>query len=88
MTWTRSVASPVLWVALLFFALMIGMPQTAPLFAEAFPQVSPPVFDRDTFIALWLSHAGMVLVASGAAALVGIGLAIFVTRPAGEYLRI
>src|SRR5438874_13701841 len=66
---------------------MLAMPQTAPVFAHAFPQVSPPVFDRDTFVALWLSHAGMVLVASGAAALVGIGLAIFVTRPAGEDFR-
>jgi osmoprotectant transport system permease protein len=83
----RSIASPALWVAVLFFALLLGMPQTAPLFEHAFPQVSPPVFDRDSFLALWLSHAGMVLVASGAAALVGIGLAIFVTRPAGEDFR-
>lgn len=87
MNWARSLASPVLWVGLLFAALLLGMPQTAPLFEHAFPQVSPPVFDRDSFFALWLSHAGMVLVASGAAALVGIGLAIFVTRPAGEDFR-
>jgi osmoprotectant transport system permease protein len=77
----------VLWVAVLFFALMLGMPQTAPLFEHTFPQVSPPVFDRDSFFALWLSHAGIVLVASGAAALAGIGLAIFVTRLAGEDFR-
>jgi osmoprotectant transport system permease protein len=83
----RSLAGPALWVAVLFFALLLGMPQTAPLFEHAFPQVSPPVFDRDSFFALWLSHAGMVLVASGAAALVGIGLAIFVTRPVGEDFR-
>src|SRR3954462_12013851 len=87
MNWALSIASPVLWVAVLFFALMLAMPQTAPFFAHAFPQVSPPVFDRDSFFALWLSHAGMVLVASGAASLVGIGLAIFVTRPAGEDFR-
>ena len=87
MSWTRPIASPVLWVAVLFFALTLGMPQTAPLFEHAFPQVSPPVFDRDSFLALWLSHAGMVLVASGAAALAGIGLAIFVTRPVGEDFR-
>jgi osmoprotectant transport system permease protein len=83
----RWIASPVLWVTVLFFVLLLGMPQTAPFFAQAFPQVSPPVFDRDSFLALWLSHGGMVLVASGAASLVGIGLAIFVTRPAGEDFR-
>jgi osmoprotectant transport system permease protein len=81
------IASPVLWVAVLFFALMLAMPETAPLFQYGFPQVSPPVFDRDSFFALWLSHAGMVLAATGGAATVGIGLAIFVTRPAGEDFR-
>ena len=85
--WVPRIASPVLWIGVLFFALLIGMPQTAPLFAKAFPQVSPPVFDRDSFFALWLSHAGMVLAASAAAAFVGIGLAIFVTRPAGRDFR-
>ena len=85
--WVQWIASPALWVGVLFFALMVGMPRTAPLFAEAFPQVSPPVFDRDSFFALWLSHAGMVLAGSAASALVGIGLAIFVTRPAGDDFR-
>src|SRR5205814_5079397 len=33
---------------------------------------------------LWLSHAGMVAVASLASTLIGVGLAIFVTRPAGR----
>lgn len=87
MSWGRALASPVLWVGVLFFALLLGMPQTAPLFEHAFPQVSPPVFDRDSFFALWLSHAGMVLAASSAATLVGVGLAIFVTRPVGEDFR-
>jgi osmoprotectant transport system permease protein len=87
MIWARALASPALWVAALFFGLMFAMPQTAPLFSRAFPAVTPPVFDRDSFFALWLSHAGMVLAASGAATLIGVGLAIFVTRPAGEDFR-
>lgn len=87
MSEARWLASPVLWVTVLFFVLLLGMPQTAAFFVQAFPQVSPPVFDRDSFFALWLSHGGMVLVASGAASLVGIGLAIFVTRPIGEDFR-
>jgi len=61
------IASPTLWVAVLFVALLFGMPQLAPLFQWSFPGVSPPVFERGSFFALWLSHAGLVLVAGGAA---------------------
>jgi len=83
----RVVASPLLWVAVLFFALLTGMPQLGPVFQWAFPRVSPPVFARDSFMALWLSHAGLVAAASLAATLVGTGLAIFATRPAGRDFR-
>src|SRR5436190_24337414 len=44
----------------LFFALLLGMPLLGPLFEWAFPGVTPPVFERTTFLALWLSHAGLV----------------------------
>ena len=80
-------ASPLLWVAVLFAALLVGMPQLRPVFGWAFPQVSPPVFARDSFVALFLSHAGLVLLASLAATVLGIALAIFVTRPAGRDFR-
>jgi osmoprotectant transport system permease protein len=80
-------ASPVTWVAVFFAALLLGMPQLRPVFEWGFPSVSPPVFDRDSFFALWLSHAGLVLAASSAAGLIGIALAIFVTRPAGRDFR-
>jgi osmoprotectant transport system permease protein len=81
------IASPVVWLAALFVALLFGMPELAPLFERAFPGVTPPVFERGSFFSLWLSHAGLVLVASGAAAILGIALAIFVTRPAGRDFR-
>ena len=81
------VASPVLWVGVLFLALLFGMPQLAPLFQWSFPGVTPPVFERGSFFSLWLSHAGLVLIASGAAAILGIALAVFVTRPAGRDFR-
>jgi osmoprotectant transport system permease protein len=81
------VASPVIWVAIFFAALLLGMPELRPVFEWGFPTVSPPVFDRDSFFALWLSHAGLVLAASGMAGLIGIALAIFVTRPAGHDFR-
>lgn len=80
-------ASPLPWAVLLFFALLIGMPLLRPLFEWASPAAVPPVFERTTFFALWLSHAGLVAAASIAAALIGVGLAIFVTRPAGRDFR-
>ena len=83
----RRLVNPLLWVAVLFVALLFGMPQLRPLFAAAFPGVAPPVFDRAGFVELWLSHAGLVLLASGAAAVAGVGLAIFVTRPPGRDFR-
>ena len=82
-----SLASPVLWVGVLFAALLVGMPQLGPVFGWAFPGVRPPVFGRDSFVALFLSHAGLVALASLAATLLGIGLAVFVTRPAGRDFR-
>jgi osmoprotectant transport system permease protein len=36
---------------------------------------------------LWLSHAGLVATASVASILIGVGLAIFVTRPVGRDFR-
>src|SRR5579863_3723533 len=82
-----SAASPLLWVAVLFFALLIGMPRLRPVFHWAFPEVNPPVFARGSFVALFLSHAGLVLAASLGATLLGIGLAVFVTRPVGRDFR-
>ncbi len=84
---SRLLASPLTWVAVLFAALLVGMPLSHPVFHWAFPAVSPPVFGRSSFVALWLSHAGLVALASLAAAVLGVGLAIFVTRPVGRDFR-
>jgi osmoprotectant transport system permease protein len=78
---------PVVWVAALFFALLFGMPDLAPLFRWAFPAVTPAVYGRDTFFALFLSHVLLVAAASSAAALLGVGAAVFVTRPVGRDFR-
>ena len=83
----HSIASPALWVAVLVVALLFGMPQLAPAFELSFPGVTPAVFERSSFFALWLSHAGLVLVAGGAATILGIALAVFVTRPIGHDFR-
>jgi osmoprotectant transport system permease protein len=78
---------PALWVGLLFAALLIEMRALQPFFAAAFPGIQPEIFDRASFIELFLSHLGLVAAASGAAALVGVALAVFVTRPAGRDFR-
>lgn len=83
----RPLASPLFWVTLLFAALVAGMGQLRPVFHWAFPGAAPPVFDRASFLALWLSHAGIVAAASLAAVIVGVGVGIFVTRPAGRDFR-
>src|SRR6266853_1392459 len=84
---TRMLRSLLLWTGALFAALLIGMPLLAPVFRWGFPNVNPPVFSRGSFLELFLSHAGMVLVASLAATVMGIALAVFATRPAGRDFR-
>jgi osmoprotectant transport system permease protein len=87
MRWRPCYASPLLWVGILFAALLFGMPLLRPVFELAFPGIRPAVFDRDSFWSLWLSHAGLVAVASVAAVAAGVALAIFVTRPGGREFR-
>jgi osmoprotectant transport system permease protein len=79
--------TPVLWVGLLFAVLLVDMPALHPLFAAGFPGVDPEIFDRARFVDLFLSHLGLVAAASGSAMVIGIALAIFVTRPIGRDFR-
>jgi osmoprotectant transport system permease protein len=79
--------SPVLWVGLLFAFLLVDMRQFEPVFAWAFPDVQPAIFERASFVELFWWHLALVATASSAAAIAGIGLAVFVTRPAGRDFR-
>ena len=83
----RLLGSPVLWVGLLFAALLLRMDALRPLLERAFPRVEPVIYNRDSFLALFLSQLGLVAAASFAASLVGISVAVFVTRPAGRDFR-
>jgi len=83
----RLLASPVLWVGLLFAALLLRMPVLRPLLERAFPGVEPVIYDRSSFLALFLSHLGLVAAASLLASAVGVALGVFVTRPAGRAFR-
>jgi osmoprotectant transport system permease protein len=80
----RFLASPLLWVGLLFAALLLRMEALRPFFDWAFPGIRPAIYDRGSFLALFLSHLGLVTVASLGASVVGVALAVFVTRPAGR----
>src|SRR5215475_5009736 len=79
--------NPLLWVGCLFTALLLRMELLRPLLGWAFPGATPVIYDRASFLELFLIHLGLVATASLAAAVAGIGLAIFVTRPAGYAFR-
>ena len=83
----RFLGSPVLWVGLLFAALLLRTDALGPLLRRAFPGVEPVIYNRDSFLALFLSQLGLVAVAGAAASLIGVTLAVFVTRPAGRDFR-
>jgi osmoprotectant transport system permease protein len=84
----RIFASPILWVGLLFAALLLRMEALRPLFQWAFPGVEPVIYQRSSFLALFLSHLALVAAASLAAISIGLSLAVFVTRPVGRDFRL
>lgn len=79
--------SPLLWVGLLFAVLLLWMEELQPALRWAFPGVEPVIYRRSSFVALFLSQFGLVAAASGAAVVVGLSLAAFVTRPIGREFR-
>ena len=82
-----SLASPILWVGLLFAVLLFRTEALRPAFQWAFPGIEPVIYQRSSFPALFMSHFTLVAVASFAAISVGISLAVFVTRPIGQDFR-
>jgi osmoprotectant transport system permease protein len=83
----KLLANPIFWVGLLFAALLLRMQALGPALHWAFPGVEPVVYDRASFLELFLAHLQIVVAASVAASIVGVGLAVFVTRPAGRDFR-
>ena len=67
----------------LLFALVLRPEWFAPLFAPLAPAGGPVIYARSSLLSLSLSHLGLVALASVAATLVAVTLAIFVTRPVG-----
>ena len=83
----RLVRDPLVLSAGLLAALVLGLPYSRPLFAALFPQIERPLYQADPFWLLLVQHLGLVAASSLAAALLGIGAAIFVTRPVGREFR-
>ena len=67
----------------LLLALVLQPDWFAPLFAPLAPAGGPVIYARSSLLSLSLSHLGLVALASVAATLVAVTLAIFVTRPVG-----
>ncbi len=83
----RLMRDPLLWLMALFIALLLLMPWSGPLFARWFPQLDRPVYQQESFFQLVLAHLRLVTFSSLAAALIGLGAGIAVTRPAGREFR-
>ncbi|WP_312045970.1 ABC transporter permease [Erwinia sp.] len=83
----RLLRDPLLWLVLLFVALLLLMPYSGPLFARAFPQLDRPLYQQESFIRLTLAHIRLVALSSFAAVVIGLGAGIAVTRQAGKAFR-
>ena len=83
----RLLRDPLVWSLGAFVLLLLLMPVLKPLFAALFPALERPLYTQDSFLALALSHLGLVAVASAIAAVLGVAAAVFVTRPAGAEFR-
>ena len=72
------------WLTVSLVALAFYMPATGPIFHALVPEAPRPVYTRASFVALTLAHIELVAISSLAAATIGIGLGVFVTRKSGR----
>jgi osmoprotectant transport system permease protein len=83
-------SAPILLRALVVAALALFLVRPElfrPLLAPLCDPGQPVIYDRASLLSLTLSHLSTVAIAIGAATVVSVGLAIFVTRPIGaEFL--
>lgn len=89
MTARGILGSGLFWLALLFLAVVLLMPLAQPLFAALFPDQPRPLYTRASFLTLTLSHVGLVVASSAVACLIGVGVGLLVSQPAGrEFLAL
>jgi osmoprotectant transport system permease protein len=75
---------PGFWLTLFLVAAIFLMPTAAPLMRWLFPSDPRPIYTRASFFELTLAHVELVTISSLAAAVIGIGFGIFVTRVSGR----
>jgi len=78
---------PLAWAMAALALLVLGMAELKPFFAALFPELDRPLYEQDSFAALLWAHLAIVALSSAAATVVGTGLAVAVTRPAGRPFR-
>ncbi|OON40945.1 osmoprotectant uptake system permease [Izhakiella australiensis] len=83
----RRLADPLLWLIVLFVALLVAMPWSKPLFAAWFPQLERPLYQQDSFVQLALAHISLVGFSSLLSVIIGVGAGVLVTRHAGREFR-
>ncbi|SEL46652.1 osmoprotectant transport system permease protein [Kosakonia sacchari] len=83
----RLLRDPLLWLIALFVALLLWLPHSAALFSALFPQLPRPVYLQESFVLLAAAHFALVGVSSAIAIVLGMGVGIAVTRPAGREFR-
>lgn len=83
----RRLADPLLWLMVLFVALLVAMPWSKPLFAAWFPQLERPLYQQDSFVQLALAHISLVGFSSLLSVIIGVGAGVLVTRHAGREFR-
>ncbi|MGE7138676.1 ABC transporter permease [Luteibacter sp. NPDC031894] len=66
--------------------LLLGLPHAGAWFHAWQPDLSHPLYTRTSFPILTLAHLGLVVVATLIAVVIGLGLGILATRPAGRSL--
>ncbi len=81
------VRSALFWLAIFLLAWLFATPYLGGVYAALFPDTDPPIYQGDTLGNLFLWQALVVIVASAAAILVGVGIGVFVTRDAGRDFR-
>lgn len=76
--------TPSFWLTFALLGTIVAMPYCGPIFRALFPGNPHPVYTRASFAELTLAHLELVAVSSLAAAVVGIGVGVFVTRESGR----
>ncbi len=84
---SMSLRDPLPWALAALMLAVLGLPSSKPLFAALFPALDRPLYEQDSFAALLGSHAGIVVLSSAAAAVIGIAAGVFVTRAVGREFR-